>query len=55
LPLRATSLPKAEQRGVQILAGIALLIIGLVALHAISDWLANRYPQPGLTTDAQGA
>jgi hypothetical protein len=46
---------EAEQRGVQILAGIALLIIGLVALHAISDWLAYRYPQPGLTTDAQGA
>jgi MFS family permease len=42
---------EAEERGFQILAGIAILIIGLAALHAISDRLARRYPQPELATD----
>jgi hypothetical protein len=40
----------AEQRGFQILAGVGLLVIGLVALHAVGDRLARRYPQPELTT-----
>ena len=38
----------AEQRGLQILAGIGLLVIGLVALHAVGDRLTRRYPQPDL-------
>ena len=33
----------AEQRGFQILAGVGLLVIGLVALHAVGDRLARRF------------
>lgn len=36
----------AEQRGLQILAGIGLLALGLIAVHAVADRLALRYPQP---------
>jgi len=43
---------EAEERGVQILAGIAILIVGLAVLHAIADRLARRYPQPDLAADA---
>jgi len=46
---------EAEERGVQILAGVALLIIGLAALHLIADRLARRYPQPELASNAPGA
>ncbi|WP_396667638.1 FUSC family protein [Microbacterium sp. R86528] len=38
----------AEQRGFQFLAGIGLLALGLLAVHAIADQLARRYPQPEL-------
>ncbi|MGB3592959.1 MAG: FUSC family protein [Ornithinimicrobium sp.] len=38
----------AEQRGVQILAGIGLLVLGLLAVHAVADRLAQHYPQPEL-------
>ena len=38
----------AEQRGFQILAGIGLLVLGLLALHFVGDRLARRYPQPEL-------
>ncbi len=38
----------AEQRGLQILAGIGLLALGLLAVHAVADRLAQRYPQPEL-------
>ena len=46
---------EAEERGVQILAGVALLIIGLAALHLIADRLATRYPQPELASNAPDA
>ena len=35
---------EAEERGFQILAGVALLIVGLAALHAIADRLATAIP-----------
>jgi len=41
---------EAEQRGFQILAGIAILVVGLAVLHAIGDRLAKRYPQPDLAS-----
>ncbi len=43
---------EAEERGVQILAGIALLIVGLAVMHAVMDWLAKRYPQPEAVSNA---
>jgi hypothetical protein len=39
---------EAEQRGVQILTGIALLVVGLVIIGAAGRWLAKPYPQPEL-------
>jgi hypothetical protein len=39
---------EAEQRGVQILTGIALLVVGLVIVDAAGGWLAKHYPQPEL-------
>ena len=39
---------EAEQRGVQILTGIALLVVGLVIIDATGRWLAKHYPQPEL-------
>ncbi|MFG1627631.1 FUSC family protein [Kribbella sp. NPDC049227] len=44
---------EAEERGVQILAGIGILIIGLAILHAIGDRVARRYPQPELASASQ--
>ena len=38
----------AEQRGLQILAGIGLLALGLLAVHAVGDRLAQRNPKPDL-------
>ena len=46
---------EAEERGFQILAGIALLILGLAVLHLITGRLARRYPQPELASTASGA
>ena len=46
---------EAEQRGLQILAGIAILIVGLAILHAIGDRVARRYPQAELGSTASGA
>ena len=43
---------EAEERGFQILAGIALLILGLAVLHPIAERLARRYPQPELASNA---
>ena len=43
---------EAEERGFQILAGIALLILGLAVLHPIMGRLARRYPQPELASKA---
>jgi Fusaric acid resistance protein-like len=39
---------EAEQRGVQILTGIALLVVGLGIIGAAGRWLAKHYPQPEL-------
>ncbi len=41
---------EAEQRGVQILVGIGLLVVGLFVLDALGTWLAKRYPQPELAS-----
>jgi hypothetical protein len=40
---------EAEERGVQILVGIGLLVIGIFILHALATWLSKREPQPELT------
>ena len=40
---------EAEERGFQILAGIALLVLGLAVVHALANRLAARHPQPELT------
>jgi MFS family permease len=37
---------EAEERGFQILAGIGVLVVGLVALQALGRWQAKRHPQP---------
>lgn len=39
---------EAEERGVQILAGIVLLVVGLVVVRTLGARLAKRYPQPEL-------
>ena len=41
---------EAEERGVQILVGIGLLVIGLAVVHALGAWAAKRDPQPVLAT-----
>ncbi len=46
---------EAEERGFQILAGVALLLLGLAVLHSITGRLARRYPQPALASTASGA
>ncbi len=39
---------EAEERGLQILVGISLLVVGLAAVRALGTRLAKRYPQPEL-------
>ena len=39
---------EAKERGVQILVGIGLLVVGLVIVHALGTWLSKRDPQPEL-------
>jgi uncharacterized membrane protein YccC len=39
---------EAEERGVQILVGIGLLVVGLAIVHALGEWLRKRYPRPEL-------
>lgn len=39
---------EAEERGLQILVGIALLVVGLAAVRALGTRMAKRYPQPEL-------
>ena len=46
---------EAEERGFQILAGIALLIMGLAILHAVAGRVARRYPQPEMASHAAGS
>ena len=37
---------EAEERGLQILVGIGLLVVGLFIFHALGTWLSKRHPQP---------
>ena len=37
---------EAKQRGVQILTGVTLLVVGLIIIDAAGRWLAKHYPQP---------
>ena len=39
---------EAEKRGVEILTGIGLLVIGLAIVHSLARWQAKRHPQPEL-------
>jgi hypothetical protein len=43
---------EAEERGVKILAGIGLLVVGLFILHAVGRWLEDHHPQPELVEPA---
>jgi len=39
---------EAKDRGVEILAGIGILVVGLAVIHFLGTWLSKRYPQPEL-------
>ena len=39
---------EAEQRGVQVLVGIAILVVGLAVVDALGRWITKRDPQPEL-------
>jgi Fusaric acid resistance protein-like len=39
---------EAEERGVQILVGIGILVVGLAVVTVLARWLQQRYPQPEL-------
>ena len=39
---------EAVQRGAEVLAGIAILVLGLVIVHLLGVSLSKRYPQPEL-------
>jgi len=39
---------EATERGVQILLGVGLLVVGLFVMHAFGSWLARRHPKPEL-------
>jgi hypothetical protein len=43
---------EAEERGLQILVGVGLLVVGLVIVHALGSWLTKRHPQPELDAAA---
>jgi Fusaric acid resistance protein-like len=46
---------EAEERGLQILVGIGILVIGLAVIHALGRWLQKRYPQPELAPGGPSA
>ena len=46
---------EAEERGLQILVGIGILVAGLALVHALGRWLQKRYPQPELAPEAPSA
>jgi hypothetical protein len=39
---------EAAHRGVEILTGIGILVVGLAIIHPLSNYLSKRYPQPEL-------
>jgi hypothetical protein len=41
---------EAAKRGTEILAGIAILIVGLAVIRVVGGWLSKRYPQPELAS-----
>jgi hypothetical protein len=43
---------EAEERGLQVLVGIGLLVIGVIVFHALATWLSKRDPQPELAPTA---
>ena len=41
---------EAEERGIQILLGVGLLVVGPFILYTLGAWLARRDPQPELAS-----
>ena len=39
---------EAEERGFQILVGIAILVVGLFVIHTLGRWFEHHHPQPEL-------
>jgi uncharacterized membrane protein YccC len=39
---------EAAHRGSEILIGIGILVVGLAIVHALGNWLSERYPDPEL-------
>jgi MFS family permease len=39
---------EAAHRGSEILIGIGILVVGLAVIHALGNWLSERYPDPEL-------
>ena len=39
---------EAAHRGSEILIGIGILVVGLAIIHALGNWLSERYPDPAL-------
>jgi hypothetical protein len=46
---------EAEERGIQILVGIGLLVVGLAVVTVLARWLLKRYPQPELAPGGPSA
>jgi len=43
---------EAGERGVQILLGVGLLVVGLLVLRALAEWLGKHDPAPELSSAA---
>jgi Fusaric acid resistance protein-like len=43
---------EAAHRGLEILAGIGILVVGLAIVHLLGTWLSKRYPEPELAESA---
>ena len=46
---------EAAHRGFEILAGIAILVVGLAILYPLAAWLSKRYPEPELAESDEPA
>jgi uncharacterized membrane protein YccC len=46
---------EAAHRGFEILAGIAILVVGLAILYPLGNWLSKRYPEPELADSDEPA